>query len=94
MESVVTVPKEVIGQFTFAPQEVLADPWLIEQRKWALRKALSLGNLYRHKVTITYHLCDRTVQRVITTVWAVTDRYVTLKGGRIIPVHAICEVEL
>ena len=94
MESVITVPKEIIGQFLFAKQEVLVDPWLIEQRKWALRKALSLGNLYQHKVMITYQLRDKTMQRVVTTVWAASDRYVTLKGGRVIPVHAIREVEL
>ncbi|WKN45622.1 hypothetical protein [Tunicatimonas pelagia] len=94
MESVITVPKEIIGQASFATKEVLSDRLEIERRRWYLQKALSLGNLFRHKVTITYQLYDGIPQRVVTTVWAVTERYVTLKGGRVIPVHAIREVEL
>ena len=94
MESVITVPKEIIGQTSFAVEEVLNDRFAIERRKWSLQRALSLGNLFRHKVTITYQLYDGIPQRVATTVWAVTERYVTLKGGRVIPVHAITKVEL
>lgn len=94
MESVITVPKEIIGQTSFAVEEVLNDRFAIERRKWNLQRALSLGNLFRHKVTITYQLYDGISQRVATTVWAVTERYVTLKGGRVIPVHAITKVEL
>ncbi len=94
MESVITVPKETLGQTSFATHEVLSD-WLeLERRQRNLQKALSLGNLFRHKVTITYQLYDGIPQRVVTTVWAVTERYVTLKGGRVIPLHAIREVEL
>lgn len=94
MESIVTVPKEIIGQASFASNEVLNNRLEVERRRWNLQKALSLGNLFRHKVTITYQLYDGIPQRVVTTVWAVTEHYVTLKGGRIIPVHAIREVEL
>ncbi len=94
MESVITVPKEIIGQTSFANKEVLSDWPEVERRRRNLEKALSLGNLFRHKVTITYQLYNGIPQRVVTTVWAVTERYVTLKGGRLIPLHAIREVEL
>ena len=94
MQSVVTVPKEVVGTVAFAAQDVLTDPTTIVERQRKLYRALSLGNLYRHKVTITYRLHHQVTERVITTVWAVTDYYVTLKGGRMIPIHAIEGVEL
>ncbi|MGB3850412.1 MAG: hypothetical protein WA958_10635 [Tunicatimonas sp.] len=94
MQSVITIPKEDVGTANFVANDVLSDPILIAERQRTLIRALSLGNLYRQKVTITYRLEDWMTQRVITTVWAVTDYCVTLKGGRMIPVHAIERVEL
>ncbi len=94
MSPIFTVPKETIGSTSFAAQEVLSDSSLIAKRKRTLLRALSLGNLYRHKVTITYRLHQPVSQRVVTTVRAVTDYHVTLKGGRMIPTHAIECVEL
>ena len=94
MQPIITVPKEKIGTVAFAAQDVLNDSALVAERKRMLQKALSLGNLYHHKVTITYRLHQGESQRVTTTVWAVTDHRVMLKGGRVIPVHAIERVDL
>ena len=94
MQSVITVPKETIGTVAFAPQDVLCDPMAIAERKHNLRRALSLGNLHRHKVAITYRLYHQVPQRVVTTVWSLTDNYVTPKGGRTLPVRAIETVKL
>ena len=93
MQSVITVPKETIGTVAFATQDVLTDPAAIAERQRNLQRALSLGNLYRHKVAITYQLYDQVSQRVETTVWAVTEHYVTLKSGRTIPIRAIESVD-
>jgi len=94
METIITVPKEMIGQSPFASQEVLSSPADMERRKFYLHKALALGNLYRNKVALTYRLVDGSSQRVVTTVWAVSENHVTLKGGRNLPIHAISEVEI
>lgn len=93
MSSITTVPKEAIGTVAFATQDVLTDPAAVTVRRRNLQRALSLGNLYRHKVAITYRLHHQVPQRVVTTVWAVTENYVMLKGGRTIPIRAIESVE-
>jgi uncharacterized protein (UPF0248 family) len=62
-------------------------------RMYDLEKALSLGNLYRQKVTIVYALRNGDLQQVQTTVWSVGEQYVILKGGITIPVHSILKVE-
>lgn len=93
MQSVITVPKETIGAVAFAAQDVLSDSTQVAERQSRLLRAMSLGNLYHHKVTITYQLHQQITQRVEATVWAVTDQRVVLKGGRVIPIHAIERVD-
>ncbi len=94
MQSVITVPKESVGHEAFVSADVLTSWQEVEKRKYNLQKAVTLGNLYRHKVSITYFLQAREARRVVTTVWAVTEKYVTLKGGRNIPIRAISDIEL
>jgi hypothetical protein len=93
METAVVVQKETLKFSSFAKHEVLKNQQDIDLRRFYLMKAQALGNLYRQKVTITYQLMFGEVQKVQTTVWAVSEHYVTLKGGITIPIHAIMEVE-
>jgi uncharacterized protein (UPF0248 family) len=93
MQGVLTVPKENIGQFKFCKEEVIKDTSSRKLRMYDLDKALSLGNLYHQKVKIVYMLRNGELQQVETTVWAVGEEYVILKGGITIPVHAILRVE-
>ena len=93
MQGVITVPKEDIGQMKFCKEDVLQDVISRKLRKYDLQRALSLGNLYHQKVTMVYKLRTGELQQVETTVWAVGEEYVILKGGVTIPVHAVERIE-
>ena len=57
-----------------------------------LSQAMRLGNGYQTKVSIYFH--DREGRkRVETTIWAVGNKYVLLKGGIWIPIDRIQEVK-
>ncbi len=81
MQGVLTVPKEKIGQLQFIKEDVLKDSISKKNRQAALLKAQTLGNLYHQKINIIYVLQNGNLQQVETTVWAVGDTYISLKGG-------------
>jgi len=56
-----------------------------------LLKATRLGNVLRNKVKIVFEDALG-IKAVETTVWATTERNIALKGGTIIPIHRILEV--
>jgi hypothetical protein len=87
------VPKETLGLKHFAGNEVLADAQARALRGASLQRALILGNTYHHKVRIAYQLQTGDFEQVETTVWEADDYYVSLKGGRVIPVRSILNVE-
>jgi hypothetical protein len=56
-----------------------------------LRNAMILGNTHRSKVSIVF--CDdEGPKKVTTTVWAVGDTFITLKGGVWIPISKIVDI--
>ncbi|AKD03514.1 hypothetical protein POKO110462_06145 [Pontibacter korlensis] len=87
------VEKEVIPSLRFGHDDVLTDPEARKKRIWDLNRAASLGNVYRGKVEITFQTADGEQRRVDTTVWAVDDKYMTLKAGCSIPVSSIIGIE-
>ncbi len=93
MQGILTVPKENIIQLKFIKEDVLKDANSRKARLHSLEKAQTLGNLYHQKVNIIYLLRDGEIQQVETTIWAVGQEYIVLKGGVTIPVHAILEIE-
>ncbi|OKL39417.1 hypothetical protein [Pontibacter flavimaris] len=91
-----TIPmleKEQIPSLRFGRNDVLTDPENRKKRMWDLNRATSLGNVYRGKVEITFQTDDGELHRVDTTVWAVDDRFMTLKAGCAIPVTSIVGIE-
>ena len=88
IDSIPLVRKENIHLLTFPTDEVLKDKNAIEQRVAALHHATSLGNLSQHKVDILFEDAEG-VKRVKTTIWAITDRKIFLKGERTIPINRI-----
>ncbi|WP_266204399.1 hypothetical protein [Pontibacter kalidii] len=91
-----TIPmleKEQIPFLRFGHDDVLTDPEARKKRMWDLNRAAMLGNGYRGKVEITFQTADGKLHRVDTTVWAVDDRYMTLKAGCSIPVTSIIGIE-
>ncbi|WP_299759928.1 hypothetical protein [uncultured Pontibacter sp.] len=91
-----TIPmmeKEQIPTLRFGRNDVLTDPEARKKRMWDLNRATSLGNVYQGKVEITFQTADGEPHRVDTTVWAVDERFMTLKAGCAIPVTSIIGIE-
>ena len=87
------IAKEELNLLEFPSDEILEDKGQLEQRRAALHRATSLGNLQKHKVLIRFS--DREgLKEVYTTIWAVTANKVLLKAGQLIPVHRIHSVEV
>lgn len=59
----------------------------------SLHLGMLLGNIYRNKVKIYFESAEGQ-KMVETTIWAVTDKNVVLKGGVIIPITALHKVDL
>lgn len=92
MEAVQLIEKEVIDTLKFPSTEVLEDHDLISERKSMLDKALSLGNLNKVKVKITF-VDSESAKMVNTTIWAITEKNIVLKAGRMIPKNRIEKLE-
>ncbi|MCH8318779.1 MAG: hypothetical protein IIA88_09855 [Bacteroidetes bacterium] len=86
------IEKEKIGKLQFPGEEVLKSLTAIEKRRLQLEGATILGNSYRHKVKIIFETL-KGIKQVDTTIWATTEKNITLKGGVIIPIHCIHKVE-
>jgi hypothetical protein len=81
------ISKEEIGRYHIVPSmEDRNDHWTKE-----LSYAVRLGNEFKGKTTITFVTSEgpRTVE---TTVWSITEKYLHLKGGVILPLNSILEV--
>jgi hypothetical protein len=87
------VEKEHVGSMVFPQEEVLITAAAREERKVAMNRAISLGNLEHHKVKI-YFIDNEGEKLVHTTLWAVTDESIVLKQNVVIPVHRIIKLEI
>lgn len=87
------VEKEEIPSFHFSKHDVLTNPEARKKRMWDLNRATSLGNVYHGKVEITFQTAGGENKRVDTTVWAVDDKFMTLKAGCAIPITSIIRIE-
>ena len=88
------IPKEQVGNFAFYNSDVFDCTLEKAHRNIQLKKAMTLGNLYQHKVNIEYQLNTGERHSVYTTVWTICPDYVILKGGRGIPIKAITNIHL
>ena len=86
------IQKENIDMLHFGSIEVLQDNHEITQRTRRLKRAEKLGNNYKSKSKIAFKSLEG-LFRVETTVWATTEKFVSLKGGVLIPIHCIKGVE-
>lgn len=87
------IEKEEIAQLHFSTGEVLNDQSQICSRNHALQKAVILGNTEKQKCKIVFH-ANEGVSYVETTVWAVTDKYICLKGGITLMIACVIEIIL
>lgn len=81
------IAKEEIPDYRIVPAFVdKSDHWL-DQLQYAVR----LGNEFKGKTVVTFQT-TRGSRTVETTVWSVTDHYMTLKGGVTIPLSSIIDL--
>ncbi|SFS38072.1 hypothetical protein [Sphingobacterium wenxiniae] len=82
------IEKERINEFKIIPAEV--DKSAVLQDK--LKSALRLGNEFKSKTTIAFQTTDGP-KRVETTVWSLTENYLQIKGGVLIPLKSVIEID-
>lgn len=81
------IEKENINNY----QIISAEEDKSKQWKEKFEYAVRLGNEFKSKTTITFNTTEgpRTVS---TTVWSLTDNYIILKAGTLIPLTSIIDV--
>lgn len=94
MKKIPLIQKEALSGISFQKKEVIENYQLRQDRTSDLNKAVALGNLYHFKVSIIFETEDGITQKVITTIWAVSEDFILLKGGVFVPVKAIKALEL
>ncbi len=87
------ITKEQISNFQFSKKEVLPTKEDQKIRMAGLQRAQTLGNLLQSKVKITFETADGFFYQVETTIWAVGNDFISLKGGMVLPISAIHKVE-
>jgi hypothetical protein len=85
------IEKEEIPRLRLTSYEVLNDVVLIKGREQALQSAAILGNTEKQKCKIVFNTEEGSCA-VETTIWAVTDKYVCLKGGLTLLIASIIDV--
>ncbi len=81
------IAKEAVSKLNFIP----ADVDKTHQWKKDLAYAVRLGNEHKGKTNVTFLTSDGPYQ-VETTIWALTEDAITLKGGISIPLKSITDV--
>lgn len=89
----IRINKEDIAKLPLTPREDCLNKDEQLRRRLNLQKAAWLGNTHKHKVTLCFQ-ADTSLFAVETTVWSVTDTHVGLKGGIVLPICNIQEVNL
>ena len=81
------IAKEEISDYKIVPAFVdRSEQWYGE-----LTYAARLGNEFKGKTSITFETTDGP-RSVETTVWSVTDGYLQLKGGTLIPIKSVIDI--
>ena len=82
------IEKENVAALRFPSEEVLKTNDEKKFRASQLQRAILLGNNQKRKVKIVF-ADDKNVKKVETTIWAVTEKSILLKGGVFIPIRRI-----
>ena len=93
MQAAIKINKENISSLHFGQEEVLQSKDEIRMRLFELERSQTLGNLLQTKVKLTFQSSDSQIYEVDTTVWAVGNQFVLLKGGITIPIHSIIQID-
>lgn len=85
------IAKEEIPQLHILPNTVVSTSEQQKELNQKLMTGASLGNLEKEKCKITFHAAEGDTC-VETTIWAVTDKYICLKGGITLLIASIVDV--
>ena len=85
------IEKEQIKFLSFPREDVLNKKKDQIHRILELQRAMSLGNLERLKVKITF-VDNKGLKKVETTIWGITDKEVILKQATIIPLERVISI--
>lgn len=94
MNSISQIDMANFGASRFAKTEVLFDNALIAERKFNLLRAMLLHFLEHQTVKICIKNDKDELFNIECSVIAVTDVHLMLKSGLVIPIAAICSIEL
>ena len=94
VQEAIAVDKSQLAYYPFKREEVLEDTVDRSLRKYDLERAVALGNLYKSSVTIFFKNIDNETRSVTGTVWALTSKFVSLKGNLTLPINAIIRVQV
>jgi len=86
--TVETIEKERIGDYKIVQAEVDNTASLYDK----LLSAQRLGNEFKSKTSITFQTEDGP-KRIETTVWSLTEHYIQIKSGVLIPLKSLIKVE-
>lgn len=81
------IAKEEISDYKIVPAFVDNSEHLRRELTYATR----LGNEFKGKTSITFETTEGP-RLVETTVWSVTEGYLQLKGGTLIPISSVIDV--
>ncbi len=82
------IQKEDVNKFKFIPADLDNSVKFITK----LQNALRLGNEFKSKTDIVFNTEDGP-KRIETTVWSLTDKYIQIKHGILIPLKSLIEIE-
>lgn len=81
------IDKEEIENYRIVSADIDKTHELISK----LNDAQRLGNEFKAKTTITF-MTEDGPKRVETTVWSLTDNYIQLKAGILIPLRSLIDI--
>ena len=64
----------------------------VNELRYKLQSAVRLGNEFKSKSLITFNTTSGP-KRVETTVWMLTDNYIQLKNGVLIPLSSLLDID-
>ncbi|MEO0555512.1 MAG: hypothetical protein AAF149_20065 [Bacteroidota bacterium] len=92
LKSIHKIDKSELDQISFNKQEVLSNESDKSIRRHNLDRSLVLGNVHKRQVLIQFENILGMPLEVETTIWAVTQNHIMLKGGKTIPIRCIFNI--
>lgn len=82
------IEKEQVDKFKIIPAEIDNSEKFMSK----LQSALRLGNEFKSKTDIVFNT-EEGPMRIETTVWSLTEKYIQIKHGILIPLRSLILVE-